>query len=340
MARERSLKAGKLPPRLMAALLGRIRSSDPTLKIGPALGEDTAAIALGDQYLISKTDPITLAESGAAELLIQVNANDLATRGCAPRYLQVTALLPVGTTTVQIKRLFQELRREARRRGVTITGGHTEITDAVTRPVLAGAMLGMVPRDRLISSAGAKPGDRIVMAGAAGLEGTIILASKHREKIVAELGLRAYREALVLRKRPGTSVTDAGIVAAKAGVHAMHDPTEGGVAAALYEMAYGARLRASVDLERIPIYAITRSICSIFRIDPLGLIASGALLIAVAPVRLVGLLSALRRSAISAVEIGYFEKGRGVKAKRCGRSVHLQWFERDELLKALERGKG
>jgi hydrogenase expression/formation protein HypE len=121
------------------------------------MGEDAAAIRLGDhRYLISKTDPITFTTHRAAELLLQVNANDLATRGALPRYLQVAAFFPPGTTAPAITRCFAELASEAKKLGVTITGGHTEVTSAVTRPVLVGNMLGFVPARRLISTAGAR----------------------------------------------------------------------------------------------------------------------------------------------------------------------------------------
>src|SRR5882672_8585325 len=152
------LRPGKLPPRLLRRMLGIVSAWDPTVKVGPALGEDTAVIKLADQYLIIKTDPITITSADAAQLLVQVNANDLATRGCRPRYLQVTALFPPGFSTAAVTRLFRDLDRECRKLGVTVTGGHTEITDAVTRPVLVGAMAGFTARTRLITSAGARAG--------------------------------------------------------------------------------------------------------------------------------------------------------------------------------------
>src|ERR1700693_5836747 len=130
--------------------------------------------------------------------------------------------------------------------GVTITGGHTEVTSAVTRPLLVGNMLGFVPARRLISTAGARAGGILVMTGAAGIEGSAILAHDHSRRITQALGREACREAQRLAIAPGTSVLRAASVTAASGAHAMHDPTEGGVGAAIHEMAYAAGLRVAV----------------------------------------------------------------------------------------------
>ena len=332
--RKAGFAPGKLPPAMMVKLLDRLRTDDPSVKLGPAMGEDAAAIRLGgDRYLISKTDPITFTAQGAPALLLQVNANDLATRGAQPRYLQVAALFPPGTTAAAIRQCFTELHSEARKLGVTITGGHTEVTEAVTRPVLVGHMLGFASGRRLISTAGAKPGDALVMAGAAGIEGSAILARERGQQIARALGDSARREAERFAINPGTSVVPAARIAAALGAHAMHDPTEGGVGAAIHEMAYAAALRVEVNLERILVLAITRKICDLLGIDPLGLTSSGALLVAIDPARAVRLVNALHKAQVPASPIGGFEPGRGVKAKLDGKVTRLPWFERDEILR-------
>ena len=216
---------------------------------------------------------------------------------------------------------------------MTITGGHTEVTNAVTRPVLVGNMLGFVPARRLISTAGARAGDVLLMAGAAGIEGSAILAYDRARQIEKTLGRAALRAAQRLAITPGTSVLRAGLIAAGAGAHAMHDPTEGGVGAAIHEMAYAAGLRVTVDLDRIAVLAITRDICRIMGIDPLGLTSSGALLIAVRSGRAARLMNALARAHIDAAAIGKFETGSGVRAVRGGKPARLPWFKRDEILR-------
>jgi hydrogenase maturation factor len=226
-----------------------------------------------------------------------------------------------------------QLQAEAMKMGVTITGGHTEVTDAVTRPVLVGNMLGFVSSRRLISTSGAKSGDLLVMTGAAGIEGTAIFAQDRGREIARRLGRAAQREAQQLAVAPGISVVQAANIAAAIGAHAMHDPTEGGVGAAIHEMAYAAKLRVSVDLDRIQVLPITNDICRLFRIDPLGLTSSGALLIALAPRRASRLLKQLHEARVAAVAIGKFRAGAGVIAHRAGRPSRLPWFKRDEILR-------
>lgn len=337
MARKAGLPAGKLSPALMLKLLETVGNHDPTVKLGPAIGEDAAAIGLDRRYLISKLDPITFGAKGAAALLLRVNANDVATRGGLPRYLQVGALFPPGTTAAAIRRCFAELRQEAAQLGVTITGGHTEVTDAVTRPLLVGSMLGFVAKRRLLSTAGARAGDALVIAGAAGIEGSSILADERGPQIARALGEAARRRAARLAIEPGTSVIRAGQIAAARGAHAMHDPTEGGVGAAIHEMAYAAGLRVTVDLDRIPLIPVTRDICELLGIDPMGLLSSGALLIAISPRRAATLIRAIARAGITAVTIGSFEAGYGVRAHRGDRPGRLPWFKRDEILRLRDR---
>jgi len=336
MAGKSGLQCGKLPPRLMAKLLRGLGARDASVKVGPALGEDTAAVALGGRYMMITTDPITLTGDGAAELLLQINANDLATRGVRPRYLQAAALLPPGIAPREVRRLFAELDASARRMGVAITGGHTEVTDAVTRPVLVGTMIGFSRNRRLLSSGGAQAGDALVMTGAAGIEGTVILARSRGIEIAAALGEPARRAALKLATNPGTSVVKAGLIAAKAGARAMHDPTEGGVGAAIHEMGQVSRLRIRAHLDRIPVFAVTSEICRLFGIDPMGLISSGALLIAIDSARVERMAAAMRAARIEAVAIGCFEPGREVRALDGARPAKLAWFERDELVRLNE----
>jgi hydrogenase expression/formation protein HypE len=334
MAPRTGLTAGKLPPAMMAKLLRRFSIDDPSVKLGPAMGEDAAAIRLGaGRYLIVKTDPVTFTSHRAAELLLQVNANDLATRGARPRYLQVAAFFPPGIRSAVVTRYFVQLQTEAKKMGVTITGGHTEVTDAVTRPVLVGNMIGFVSSKGLLSTAGAKAGDVLVMTGAAGIEGTAILAHDHGRQIARALGTAARRAAQRLAVVPGTSVVKAGSIAAEQGAHAMHDPTEGGVGAAIHEMAYAAGLRATVRIDQIPVLEITADICRLFRIDPLGLTSSGALLIAIGIRQASRLISRLNKAGIAAAAIGTFQTGSGVIARSAGKPARLPWFTRDEILR-------
>lgn len=111
----------------------------------------------------------------------------------------------------------------------------------------------------------------------------------------------------------------------------MHDPTEGGVAAALFELATASGRRLTVDLDRIAVHPYTTRLCAHFGLRPLGLIASGALLLTIPGARAPALLGAFKRRRIPAAVIGAVTSGRGVTAYRGGRRVAFRWSSRDEL---------
>ena len=305
--------------------------------VGPGCGLDAAVVAVGRRRLILKADPVTFTARRVGWYAVQVNANDVAVMGGRPAWFQPTILLPPGTRTSVVTTIVREIDRACRALGVAVTGGHTEVTDAVTRPVVAGDMHGLLVAARIITAGGAHPGDRLLLTKAAGIEGTAILAQERVSELTKALSARLVRSARRLRRHPGISVVREAVTAARHGASAMHDPTEGGVRAALHEMAFASRVRLDVDLDRIPVYPQTARICRYYAIDPLGLIGSGALLVALPRARASRLLRAWARNGIVGHVIGSVESGRGLRATRQGRRVAFPWLARDEIIRALGR---
>ena len=135
----KKLKAGKLPLDLLDSLLSGIEINDPRVVLGPKAGEDAALIDFGDRYLVTKTDPITFATDLIGWYVVQVNANDLAVMGATPKWLMVTMLLPEGTTTEEVSRIFEQLTEACKERDITLVGGHTEVTYGLSRPIAVGS---------------------------------------------------------------------------------------------------------------------------------------------------------------------------------------------------------
>jgi hydrogenase maturation factor len=307
--------------------------------VGPGCGVDAAVVALGQYRLVLKSDPVTFTTRRVGWYAVHVNANDVAVMGGRPAWFQPTILVPPGTRASRVMMIAREIHSACRALGVAVTGGHTEVTDAVTRPVIAGDMRGLLVRRRLITAAGARPGHRLLLTKAAGIEGTTILAHERARELAAVLPVALVRAARRFRERPGVSVVPEAAIAARHGASAMHDPTEGGVRAGLHEIAFASRVRLDVDLDRIPVWAPTTAICRHYRIDPLGLIGSGALLVAVPGPRTPNLLRAWARRGISGHAIGSIRAGRGVSATREGRRVPFPWVARDEIITALTEGR-
>ena len=325
---------GKLPIDLLTRLLSDIDVRDPRVVLGARTGEDAALIDMGDRYLVAKTDPITFATDLIGWYLVQVNANDLAVMGATPRWLMATLLLPEGTTEAQTETIFAQLLEACDSLGITLIGGHTEITYDLPRPIAMGAMLGEVAKDEVVLTSGAQVGDSIVLTQGIAIEGASILAREAEDTLTAKGVSRTVIErAKSFLFTPGISVFKAARIAHNtAAVNAMHDPTEGGVAGALLELATAAGVGLAVDADRIPILPECRTICDALSLDPLGLIASGALLATLPHSEAERLVSVLSQEAIPASIIGSVTpKSEGLLLISGGAQRPLPTFERDEL---------
>jgi hydrogenase expression/formation protein HypE len=326
------LLPGKLPVRLLQQLLRFRGASDPRVVLGPAFGQDAAVIDLGPQYLILKSDPVTFTTEDIGWYAVHVNANDVAVMGARPAWFQSTIIVPPHTAPGIVRRIFRDIDRSARGLGIAVTGGHTEVSPAVNQPIVAGDMQGLVKHGGLVTSAGARVGDRIILTKFAGIEGTSIIARRFTREARRVLGTRAWHEAARFHHRPGLSVVPEALLAARAGATAMHDPTEGGVAAALFELSTASGKRLVVDLDRIPVHPHTIRLCTHFELRPLGLIGSGALLLTIPKRAAEPLLRAFHRARIPATVIGSVQsRGPGVAASRAGKRVRFDWSQRDEL---------
>jgi hydrogenase expression/formation protein HypE len=301
------LKPGKLPPDLLQRLLASYTSADPRVIVGPAVGEDAAIIDMGDRYLIAKSDPITFATDAIGYYAVVVNANDIATRGGQPKWFLATLLLPEQTTSeALVESIFAQISQACATFGIALVGGHTEVTYGLDRPILAGHMLGEVAPAALVTTGGARVGDVVLLTKGICIEGASIIA-REREP---ELRRRGVPEAIIHRAKnflfePGISVVrDAQIATGAGRVHAMHDPTEGGLATAVHELATAARVGVVIERRQILILEEAALLCAAYGLDPLGTIASGALLIATPPEDAMRIQQALQGNHIACAAIG------------------------------------
>ncbi len=328
------MQAGKLPLEFLSELLSKINVTDPRVVLGPKAGEDAALIDLGDKYLVTKTDPITFATDLIGWYLVQVNANDLAVMGATPRWLMATLLLPEGTAQEEVRDIFDQLLEACAALDITLIGGHTEVTYDLKRPIAVGAMLGEAAKDRVVLTSGAQPGDSIILTKRIAIEGTSLLAREAGKQLLeAGVSHDMIEKAKGLLFSPGISVSkDAAIACDTVKVHSMHDPTEGGLATGLLEMATSAGVGMTVNAERIPILPECKAFCDALGLDPLGLIGSGALLATLVPEDAPRLIDALTQEGISAHEIGRITAAdEGLRLRTADGIRELPVFDRDEL---------
>lgn len=330
---EKRLPEGKIPPRVLRELLERL-GEGAGLEVGPALGEDAAVATAGSEpRLVLAADPITFPTADPGWHAAVVNANDVAATGGECRFFLAQVLLPPGTTEARIAEIADGLRRGCEEVGAVPAGGHTEITAAVGREVIAGTMVGVATAERVKPTGGAREGDMLVVTKGVAIEATAIVAAEREDEVRRVFGEEFQRRAAAFLTDPGISVVEeARIAAGMLEVHAMHDVTEGGIATAVREMADAAGLGAILAEAEVPRFYESKRLMTHFGLDILGAIGSGALLIACAEPETGELLDRLQGAGTPGHVIGRFlRRSSGIQLARGSVRRDLPVFDADEL---------
>jgi hydrogenase expression/formation protein HypE len=294
---------------------------------------------MGDRVLVATTDPITFTTELIGWYAVQVNANDIACMGARPRWFLATVLLPEGAEPGLAKSIFSQILETCTALDVSLIGGHTEVTHKLQRPLVVGFMLGETSRERLVRTSDARPGDAIVLTKAIAIEGTAILSTMAVSHLRPKISKSILKKAERFLFEPGISVVAEALAAQDlADIHAMHDPTEGGLATGLQEIAESAQVGLEVDWEAIPFLQECKDICSQLELNPLGLLASGALIMTLPKNQANSLVEGLSLRNIQAHVIGkVLAQEKGVMLRTAGKVEPLPQFPRDELARYLEQ---
>jgi HAD superfamily hydrolase (TIGR01509 family) len=334
-----ALRPGKLPNDILGRFLADMAFSDPSVLVRPGIGQDTAALDLHRaEVLILSSDPITFATDQIGHYAAIVNANDIATSGAIPRWLLTTLLLPCGTTAAEVWDIMHQLKKACDHWGVTLCGGHTEVTDAVSRPVITGTMAATMARSDLIDKHRLRPGDQVIMTKAAAVEATAIIAREMRPQLLARGMSSAEVDACTRFLEQISIITEARIAAGFKAVSALHDVTEGGVATALEEFSQAAGFGLQIEINAIPVFEATRRIGALLNLNPLGLIGSGSLLIGCRPEAAPLLMAELKAAGVAASRIGeVIAAPVGVRATANGHPAAWPRFDVDEIARLFAR---
>ena len=336
----KSLKPGKLDIDVLKRLLEKHTILDPRVVIGPKIGEDAAVIDLGegvDHYWVVTSDPITFTTDEIGYYGVVVNLNDIATMGAIPKWFLATLLFPEeGTDINLIEKIFSQIHDACHQFGISFIGGHTEITPGIGRMILSGHMIGEVKKERLVTTSGARVGDLLLLIKGVCIEGTSIIAREKETELLAKgVTSSLIQKAKAFIFNPGIDVLQAARLACDAvPVHSMHDPTEGGLINGVVEMAWASNKEMEVDLEKVHIYEESRILCQEYGLDPLGVIASGGLLLTVSPPDLSAFQNAFRKTSIPIQVIGQVKEGPARVLAMDGKEIKP--FSRDEILKIYE----
>lgn len=304
------LPVGKLKHDFLKELLPKC-SVNSGIVVGPQIGEDAAVMDFGKEYLVATSDPITFTTEDIGWYVVCVNSNDIAAMGANPKWLLVTLLLPESATTTDIVQdIMAQITDACTQFNIALCGGHTEVTPTVTQPVVIGQMIGVVSKDTLVTSSGGCVDDDLILTKGIGIEATAIIARECANQLDGKYDTQLLNQAKNYLIDPGISVLkDAQIAVSTGGIHAMHDATEGGVATAVHELATASNLGTLIYSEKLlnssEMYSdTTRTLCEIFDLNPLGVISSGALLIASDPNKSEVICQSLNDAGIGASIIG------------------------------------
>ncbi|MBU7031268.1 MAG: AIR synthase family protein [Theionarchaea archaeon] len=308
--------------KLKALVLPYLGASNEKVLVPPRLGEDAAVIDLGFSKLVAASDPITGAIDHIGMYAVNINANDVACTGAPPEYFLSVLLLSRDMSDNQVEKIAADISYEAKKLSISIIGGHTESL-AITNPIVVGTMLGLT--ERVVTTSGATLGDDIILTKGAAIEGTSILATDFFDHLHQKIDTATLNRAQ--KFLDDISIVKEAMIA-RAYATAMHDPTEGGIAGALHELADASHTGFWVEPEKIPIMEETQKICAVLNIDPLKLISSGSLLITVNSSQSRILLDQLRGSGIIAEKIGKITEDR-----------NLDPVKQDELWRLIEEFK-
>lgn len=326
------MKPGKLPAELLEYLIKKYAHISDNVKIGPAIGKDAAAIDIGSKYLVVKTDPVTLASKQAGWYLVNINANDIACLGAKPSFLIATLLLPTNSSKKSVEKYFYSVSHACRSLGISLCGGHCEITKKVSQPILIGAMFGFTEKEKLVKS-NARNGDNIILTKGIAIEAVSIIANEKEKILKNKFAADFIKKAKNFLYKPGISVLKEALLANSAArVKYMHDPTEGGLATGLYETAKANNCGLLVNENKIKIYPESKKLCNEFGLDIMGVIASGALIIVANPKETQKIIKTLAKQKIGACVIGKIkDKKYGIRIERNKKICPLKPFIKDEI---------
>jgi hydrogenase expression/formation protein HypE len=339
------LPAGKIKSKVLASLLEKYCSSkgDERVILGSQIGEDAAVIDMGERYLIAKSDPITFLDyqqgfyNKIGYWAVNVNINDIATCGGVPKWFQATVLLPEHKTTENlIEEIFKDIHTTCKNFGIIVVGGHTEVSTRLSKPLVIGCLLGEVEKEKLVKTSGAQAGDAIILTKGIVIEGTSIIAQEKEKELLKKGFDNDYLEKCKqFIYDPGISVLKEALIANQNfKIHSMHDPTEGGLACGLFEVAYGSQNGVLIDYDSIKIFPESKELCKEYGLNPLGTISSGSLLIILDKDDAHNLVKLLGENGIFASIIGtVVKKEEGLKILEDGKKTTLHYSETDEITK-------
>ncbi len=321
---------GKLAKKELQKLLSCIRK-DPRVLVPPLPGYDAGVHFVGDKCMVVSTDPcVDVPMEWFGWLLINYAASDVAVFGAKPEYCTINLLGPASTKSTVFQNVMEQVCNAAEKLGMVVVTGHTGFYEGVSKLIGVCTAYGTVARDKIIMPGNAEAGDLALCTKSVGLEVLVNFAYMHKA-LARRLfgGKRAEELARLVESQ--SCVNEALQLAALDGVKAMHDATEGGVVAALNEVADASEVGFRVEMDKIPISReawILRDHFELSLPQVLAMSSTGTVLAAVNPQAKGRVEETLLRNGVPASFLGTFTKSKDrILRKSSGDEVFPQVYE-------------
>ncbi|MBP7348542.1 MAG: hydrogenase maturation factor [Butyrivibrio sp.] len=280
--------------------------------------------------ILSSVCPITVQSTYAGRYAVMGAINNLLCRNVHTDMVTLSILLPADAEEAVLKQIMKDADHQCEICDTYIAGGHTEVTNAVIRPVVTATATGHAMDDHIPGGL-AEAGDELVLTKWIGLEGTVMLAEEKGEEICSRYPTHMVQEARKFANY--LSLASEAAVAAKSGARAMHDVSGGGIYAALWEIAEGAGTGLEVDLKKIPVKQETIEIAEFFELNPYQMLSGGSLLIVVKNGK--EMVGCLQNAGIPATVIGKLTEGKDRILINEEETRYLEMPQADEIHKVL-----
>ena len=322
------MRIGKITENaLKRSVLKLLRTEYKDVK-SAAVGSDCAFSSNKEAFSAVSTVTADISDPGFYAVMKAQTA--LFSQGITPDHVTVSIMLPADAEEKMVKDIVKGAISAAKMCDVPYVGGHTEVTDAVSRAlVTATAVAGKSEENLTLSKPEA--GDDLVITKWIALEGTSMLAAERKENLSSRYPIPFIEEAE--RFKELLDIRAEAAVAVESSVSAIHDISSGGIYASLWEMSERAGCGLEVDLRKIPVRQETIEICEFFEINPYQLLSGGALLLATKDGE--SLVKKLEDKGIPAIVVGVLKEGNDKIIINGEEKRYLESPQSDEIHKVL-----
>ncbi len=301
MVRGESMRLGKISDSILKrTVLKHIKKNRKEVLNGAGIGEDCAIFSCENTNIATCVTQYTLTDGRDMWRAVHKAANNLVTSGAQPMAVMLSILLPEKASEEKLRKLMEGASQAATELKIQIAGGHTAVSKYVTQKLVTVTAYGTLAGEEYHTTKGAMPGQDIIMTKWIGLEGTAILAQKKREELLTRYPQYLVDEAIAFDRY--LSVIPEAATAMKSGVCVMHDASEGGILATLWELAESSGVGLQIDLKKLPIRQETVEVCEFCDVNPYELLGGGCLVMTAQDGE--GLVETLREQNIPAVIVG------------------------------------